>query len=253
MLLSSHDQAAPNAHLIVELQNEENMRYLHDKSGSMVHLDPGTLILQQEDIGPESDADLRALWPIWASGSVFCASVFDSLLAQSYHNDAVLPLITMFVECLGTDRENSQNKVSSAGLFQVTLPKEFVNLCCYYGDLHGLLLELCLIPIGLYRPKGTNEAPTAYTVTVPPAETKLVDQDAVFVIGHPEVVRANRQSILAKNIYGSLGSMGGWGSSSSLTNLSSLRSEPGPARTRRRTSIAEAAQVSTYISSLLST
>lgn len=66
-------------------------------------------------------------------------------------------------------------------LNQIPVPQEYCNRS--YSDLFiGLLRDKGILPLGLYRARGTLGSPTAYVFTNPPKETIVNAADLVYVL-----------------------------------------------------------------------
>lgn len=67
-----------------------------------------------------------------------------------------------------------------SSLDEMVLPSAYIGL--RYGELVDALLHIGIVPMGLYRPRGLMEAPMPFSVVNPPADTRLVRADLIFVL-----------------------------------------------------------------------
>lgn len=66
-------------------------------------------------------------------------------------------------------------------LSQIPVPDEYANQT--YGALFlGLLRDKAILPLGLYRCRGTLGSPTAYVFTNPPKDCIVNAADLVYVL-----------------------------------------------------------------------
>jgi len=65
-------------------------------------------------------------------------------------------------------------------LDQILVPMNYIGHP--YSILVCALMEMGIVPIGLYRPAGVDGAPLPFTLINPDKETKLTSQDQVFIL-----------------------------------------------------------------------
>jgi hypothetical protein len=63
------------------------------------------------------------------------------------------------------------------------VPMEYVGR--EYSELVEALLQVDIVTLGLYRPRGTANAPLPYAVINPSKETALAAEDMVYVLRPP--------------------------------------------------------------------
>eukprot|EP00941_MAST-03F_sp_MAST-3F-sp1_P002119 g2119.t1 len=132
------------------------------------------------------------LQPEYAAGQVFSAKMVDSLLGQLFYNADILSLLngilgtgagsniylwnvsTIVAAAEASHMENFQKVETYGALFQLLISG--IEQKSGKGKWHSV------VPLGLYRPKGCGKSILPYVCTNPPARTKLVDGDCVYVL-----------------------------------------------------------------------
>eukprot|EP00743_Colponemidia_sp_Colp-15_P009190 GILK01010028.1.p1 GENE.GILK01010028.1~~GILK01010028.1.p1 ORF type:complete len:996 (-),score=150.53 GILK01010028.1:36-2978(-) len=164
-----------DGHMILELIHESNMKFV------------------RQQIPP--DEQPLHMWPAFAAGRIYIASVLDSLICHAFFYPGVLSILDYM---LGLMRVDSPPRVTdrsfsvklaevSASLVdtgsnvrQIPAPAEFVG--SLYKNLFLHLLSRNEFPIGLYRDVGTHGCSTPYVFTNPPPDCTVFENDMVFVV-----------------------------------------------------------------------
>ncbi|EGZ09626.1 hypothetical protein PHYSODRAFT_521894 [Phytophthora sojae] len=143
------------------------------------------------------DVRRSALLPFFAAGYGFSDDIFDNMLCQSFFTPGLIRLIyeLLFSEngrpaaLSGDDRNFSSCTASS--IVQIPVPSKFVQRT--FGELFLHLLSTKeIVAIGLYRGTGTPfQLP--YVATGPDSDTVLAEDDLVFVLAHPDALKAAKR------------------------------------------------------------
>jgi hypothetical protein len=113
--------------------------------------------------------------PYYCSGRVTVPALLDIFACQAFFKQQ--QLLGLLAELAGDD-----GRRGGAALQQLPVPQHLVGGS--YGQLAGyMLLELGLVPLGLYRHKRENPAwRLPYVACNPPAEEVVAASDRVFVL-----------------------------------------------------------------------
>ncbi len=169
----------PACRTLVEVVDNDSMRFLNFK--------------------PSADHVPHTLWPQYACGRVYMSSTLDTLICQSFYNEALIPVLGRLI----TGRKNfggaedtadpqgvedaatASNKdayVENANVMQLRVPAPYRRRP--YRDLFmELLLTRGILPLGLYRSHAVHSgAVLDYVLTNPSPDLVLHPADRVFVL-----------------------------------------------------------------------
>lgn len=132
--------------------------------------------------------------PRFTAGQVFTPNLLGSLFAMSYWT----PGIMEFFQALVRPSRSGQDSF----LWLAAVPAQFTerkrtylellthcikeNGKCLVGEPEGWQLLGSPMPLGLYRPRGCNQAPLPYVFTNPYPELELYPGDSVYVVASKE-------------------------------------------------------------------
>eukprot|EP00903_Cladosiphon_okamuranus_P012012 g11279.t1 len=215
-----------NQHVVVELENAANVRFLHARAEAKSL----RAITSLGGAGSGGAADeAHYLWPKYAGGMTYNASFVDSLFGQAFYRPSRIVLIEHLL-LLGRGEQygrsgvtpfaTSQPKTPTAGggnhrhsrssesdesaggspgrrgdgldeeccLRQMAVPPSFVGHS--FGEIfqHLAAPPLRCVAFALLRARGTRNAPEPYVYTGPRADTVLHPGDKVFILGKPPVL-----------------------------------------------------------------
>ncbi|XP_045784484.1 potassium channel subfamily T member 1 isoform X6 [Maniola jurtina] len=161
----------PSIKSITELSQSSNMRFMqfraHDKYALHLSKMEKTLILQREK---ERGSHISYMFRLpFAAGSVFSASMLDTLLYQAFVKDYVITFVRLL---LGVDQAPGSGFLTS---MKITKEDMWIRT---YGRLYQKLCSTtCEIPIGIYRTQDTSLADQAHHAS---------EEDGVAGDGNPE-------------------------------------------------------------------
>ncbi|XP_052746867.1 potassium channel subfamily T member 1 isoform X14 [Bicyclus anynana] len=146
----------PSIKSITELSQSSNMRFMqfraHDKYALHLSKMEKTLTLQREK---ERGSHISYMFRLpFAAGSVFSASMLDTLLYQAFVKDYVITFVRLL---LGVDQAPGSGFLTS---MKITKEDMWIRT---YGRLYQKLCSTtCEIPIGIYRTQDTSLADQAH-------------------------------------------------------------------------------------------
>ncbi|XP_052746861.1 potassium channel subfamily T member 1 isoform X10 [Bicyclus anynana] len=152
----------PSIKSITELSQSSNMRFMqfraHDKYALHLSKMEKTLTLQREK---ERGSHISYMFRLpFAAGSVFSASMLDTLLYQAFVKDYVITFVRLL---LGVDQAPGSGFLTS---MKITKEDMWIRT---YGRLYQKLCSTtCEIPIGIYRTQDTSLADQAHHVSMSP-------------------------------------------------------------------------------------
>lgn len=114
--------------------------------------------------------------PVFASGNAYVPNSFDSLLIQSFYDSFIPKACETFI--CGSDHQT---------MVQVPIPKAMIG--CFFVDLFRAYLSRYILVMALYR--GPDEADgnvLSYSLTSPPPDLILRENDRIFAFGNPQEV-----------------------------------------------------------------
>nr|XP_026497589.1 potassium channel subfamily T member 1 isoform X1 [Vanessa tameamea] len=152
----------PSIKSITELSQSSNMRFMqfraHDKYALHLSKMEKHLLLQREK---ERGSHISYMFRLpFAAGSVFSASMLDTLLYQAFVKDYVITFVRLL---LGVDQAPGSGFLTS---MKITKEDMWIRT---YGRLYQKLCSTtCEIPIGIYRTQDTSLADQAHHVSMSP-------------------------------------------------------------------------------------
>jgi len=169
----------PNLHIISELVHNANLPFLNE-------------------VNMQGETDDNVLGGPWfASGRVYVSSLNDYLSAQLYHNPRLVTLLEKIIVGTSIHDASASTLADRDTVIELvnpfTLPHAEINLRpmptnIKWKHMFGTILRHKAVPIGLYRGVALqsdeldfgNRIP--YVVTHPDPESKVREQDRVFVL-----------------------------------------------------------------------
>jgi hypothetical protein len=171
----------PGCRTLVEVVANDSMRFLNFK--------------------PSADHVPHMLWPQYACGRVYMSSTLDTLICQSFYNEALIPVLGRLITgrktfgdaALGAAAGGGTASgeplaaapggyVENANVMQLRVPAPYRRRP--YRDLFmELLLTRGILPLGLYRSHAVHAgAVLDYVLTNPSPDLVLHPADRVFVL-----------------------------------------------------------------------
>lgn len=175
----------PGCRTLVEVVDNDSMRFLNFK--------------------PSADHVPHTLWPQYACGRVYMSSTLDTLICQSFYNEALIPVLARLItgrkdfgsmhahqplqDAQQTPTRGAQSAaaqrdeyVENANVMQLRVPAPYRRRP--YRDLFmELLLTRGILPLGLYRSHAVHTgAVLDYVLTNPSPDLVLHPADRVFVL-----------------------------------------------------------------------
>eukprot|EP00752_Nemacystus_decipiens_P013364 g11833.t1 len=217
-----------NQHVVVELENAANVRFLHARAeAKSLRAITG---LGGAGAGGAAD-EAHYLWPKYAGGMTYNSSFVDSLFGQAFYRPSRIVLIehllllgrgeqigrsgkapfsmsqpktTTNSAPVGPRRQSESRSESSESAGESPERGDAVNReCClrqmpvppsFLGHSFGEIFQhlaappLRCVAFALLRARGTRNAPEPYVYTGPRADTVLHPGDKVFILGKPPVL-----------------------------------------------------------------
>ncbi|XP_053211920.1 potassium channel subfamily T member 2-like isoform X2 [Panonychus citri] len=144
----------PSVRIITELSQSSNMRFMQFRAHDTYALSLSKMEKHEREIGSHISYMFRLPF---AAGSVFSASMLDTLLYQAFVKDYMITIIRLL---LGIDQAPGSGFLSS---MKITKDDLWIRT---YGRLYQKLCSTtCEIPIGIYRTQGSH-TPDATTINL---------------------------------------------------------------------------------------
>ncbi|XP_074597555.1 potassium channel subfamily T member 2-like isoform X2 [Brevipalpus obovatus] len=135
----------PSVRIITELSQSSNMRFMQFRAHDTYALSLSKMEKHERDTGSHISYMFRLPF---AAGSVFSASMLDTLLYQAFVKDYMITIVRLL---LGIDQAPGSGFLSS---MKITKDDLWIRT---YGRLYQKLCSTsCEIPIGIYRTQGTR-------------------------------------------------------------------------------------------------
>lgn len=177
----------PTCRTLVEVVDNDSMRFLNFK--------------------PSADHVPHTLWPQYACGRVYMSSTLDTLICQSFYNEALIPVLGRLITGsrafteeevelaaqLSAEESDSTSRsgawVENANVMQLRVPAPYRRRP--YRDLFmELLLTRSILPLGVYRSHSVHRgALLDYVLCNPAPDLILHPSDKLFVLVGNKLVK----------------------------------------------------------------
>ncbi|XP_072930391.1 potassium channel subfamily T member 2 isoform X6 [Epargyreus clarus] len=151
----------PSIRSITELSQSSNMRFMQFRAHDKYALHLSKMEKREKERGSHISYMFRLPF---AAGSVFSASMLDTLLYQAFVKDYVITFVRLL---LGVDQAPGSGFLTS---MKITKEDMWIRT---YGRLYQKLCSTtCEIPIGIYRTQDTSLSDPAHHVSMSPRASK---------------------------------------------------------------------------------